>query len=263
MNVTVFSDIHLEFSPMDPGTGDVLILAGDICTAYELGTGSDLDKRYQEFFAKCVAGYNKVFYTLGNHEHYYGVWELNERKIRENIPSEISVLLNQSEYYNGWHFVGTTLWADFNNQNPVMMQTVALSMNDYHQVIKMDGTPLQPRDTLAAHDETVAWLKQVLPTLRGNVFVFSHHAPSKCSNKGGYAHSDVSGAYCSDLSHIIEMNPHIKYWVHGHLHESVDYEIGSTNIISNPRGYVPYNPNADFNPGYQLTLETVGDKIEG
>ena len=40
MNIKVLSDLHLEFekpgSDFDPGSGDVLILAGDIITACRL-----------------------------------------------------------------------------------------------------------------------------------------------------------------------------------------------------------------------------------
>ena len=39
MNIKVLSDLHLEFQKpdfdLDPGSGDVLVLAGDICTAID------------------------------------------------------------------------------------------------------------------------------------------------------------------------------------------------------------------------------------
>ena len=38
MKVRLLSDVHLEFGDMDPGSGDVLVLAGDICTAGDLIT---------------------------------------------------------------------------------------------------------------------------------------------------------------------------------------------------------------------------------
>ena len=46
MNAKVLSDLHLEFekpwSVVDPGKGDVLVLAGDICSAIDL-----VDDRFQ------------------------------------------------------------------------------------------------------------------------------------------------------------------------------------------------------------------------
>ena len=172
LNIKVMSDIHLEFGDLDPGTGDVLILAGDICTAFDLGSNNDLDLRYRTFFDKCVDGYNKVFYTLGNHEYYSGLWEHTEQKLRDYLEPEIAILNNQSVLYEGVHFVGTTLWADFNNGSALTMATAAKSMNDYYMISKSDGSPLTPKDVLSAHDESVKWLNQVLPTLRGKVVVF-------------------------------------------------------------------------------------------
>ncbi len=69
MKIRVISDAHLEFYSEheqlpDPGTGDILVLAGDICVA------SHYNKQTHEFFQKCVEGYNRVFYLLGNHEFY-------------------------------------------------------------------------------------------------------------------------------------------------------------------------------------------------
>ena len=246
LNIKVMSDTHLEFGDLDPGTGDVLILAGDICTAVDLGSNNDLDLRFRTFFDKCVDGYNKVFYTLGNHEHYGGLWEHTEQKLRDYLEPEITILNNQSVLYEGVHFVGTTLWADFNSGSPVTMATAEKSMNDYYMISKADGSLLNPRDTLKANDESISWLSQVLPTLRGKVVVFSHHAPSFISNRGNYASSGVSGCYCSDLSRMIEQYPNIRYWFHGHLHESVNYNIGSTNIRSNPRGYEGHATNPEF-----------------
>ena len=102
------SDIHLEFGDLDPGTGDVLILAGDICTAVDLGFGTDLDLRYRTFFDKCVDGYKKVFYTLGNHEFYNGLWEHTEQKLRDYLEPEITILNNQSSSLRRcafcWHY---------------------------------------------------------------------------------------------------------------------------------------------------------------
>ena len=69
MKITVLSDVHLEFGNFDPGSGDVLVLAGDICTAssFVFRGEEEYAKRYLDFFTKCVENYNKVFYVMGNH----------------------------------------------------------------------------------------------------------------------------------------------------------------------------------------------------
>ena len=40
MKIKLMSDLHLEFGGMDPGEGDVLILAGDILVINELNKES-------------------------------------------------------------------------------------------------------------------------------------------------------------------------------------------------------------------------------
>ena len=74
MNIKVCSDLHLEFETagchgnFHPGEGEVLVLAGDICCARDYVDDNAMADRYDEFFNKCVDGYNKVFYTMGNHQ---------------------------------------------------------------------------------------------------------------------------------------------------------------------------------------------------
>jgi len=257
MKIKVLSDLHLEFGDLDPGTGDVLVLAGDICVASELDNNDQYSDRYLNFFDKCVAGYNKVFYTLGNHEHYDGDIQETLSTLERHLPSSISILQNQSELYDGVHFVGSTLWTDFDNANPMTMLTCQEGMSDYH-VITNNRVPLTTKDTLRLHDESVAWLTQAIPTLRGKVIVFTHHAPSRQSFAPRYRSSQFKGAYCTDLSHLIEINPNIEMWVHGHIHSSVNYKVGETMIVSNPRGYDPHELNPNFNTN--IEYEVSSDK---
>jgi hypothetical protein len=54
----------------------------------------------------------------------------------------------------------------------------------------------------------------------------------------------LSCAYASNLeAFILEYQPPL--WVHGHIHQSNDYYIGSTRILANPRAY-PDEPNVNF-----------------
>jgi Icc-related predicted phosphoesterase len=52
---------------------------------------------------------------------------------------------------------------------------------------------------------------------------------------------------------IIEAQPNL--WLHGHIHSNVDYIIGQTRIVCNPRGYHDINSlNPDFNPSLTIKL---------
>ena len=72
MEIKLFSDIHLEFGGMEPGEGDVLILAGDIVCVDDIANGSPRGKYYTKWLKRAGKAYNKVFMVMGNHEYYHG-----------------------------------------------------------------------------------------------------------------------------------------------------------------------------------------------
>ena len=171
MKVRLFSDVHLEFGDFDPGFGDVLVLAGDVCDARGL-------RRYSRFFDRCVEVYNKVFYTLGNHEYYQGDYQTAEKNLREMLPPGITLLNRGVEEYRGWYFVGATLWADFDRAKAFTMLRAEDCMSDYHTV-RNGNNRLMPNDTLAEHRETMEWLRTGLKHIEDKpVFMFTHHAPA-------------------------------------------------------------------------------------
>lgn len=260
MNIKVLSDLHLEFEKPDcefnPGTGDVLVLAGDICTAIDLKEDLFNMKRvYKEFFRKCSEGFNKVFYVMGNHEHYHHTFNQTARVLRQHLPSNFTLLDNSSEFYNGVHFVGGTMWGNFCGEDEKMMELGEERMNDYQTIDYSFTKPgLFPSDTVQEHNYTVQWFKQVLPTLRGKVVMVTHHAPSFRSISEDYVTSDTIGAYASDVEEVIYAHePDI--WVHGHIHDTRDYFIGNTRILCNPKGYPRKDDtNGNFDINHDVTI---------
>ena len=254
MKVKLLSDCHTEFwnkQVLQPGTGEVLILAGDIGLVSDLGTKYGYD--YQTFLELCGCGYERVFYVLGNHEHYdYDITKTAE-KLRQFLPPNFTLLDDSSEFYNGVHFVGGTLWADFRKENPMVMSDCGRIMNDYHS-IKNNGEALTPKDTLERHKVTCEWMDRCLDTLRGPVVMVTHHAPHFNSVHGRYKSSEISGAYYSDMEWMMERYPNIVTWCHGHVHESNNYEVLGCNVVSNPFGYHPDTKNENFSETYEFEV---------
>ena len=246
MKVKVMSDIHLEFGDFDPGSGDVLVLAGDICVV------SDYDK-FHSFFERCVNGYNKVFYVLGNHEHYNGNFDESYMILQSKLPDGITLLQNKSIFYRGVHFVGSTLWTNQNNLSYDTMSQSQSCMNDYYCVNRSDGRGLTVLDTVDDHLFTREWFEQAVPTLNGPVFLITHHAPSVDSVKGRYVGNE--GAYSSDMTDFIKKNTNIQWWCHGHIHENNDYMVGECRVVANPRGYHGMELNPNFNPDFEIEIE--------
>ena len=240
MKVKIISDIHMEFdepNSFDFGTGDVLVMAGDIAPICDY----DL---HRDTYNRIADSYKKVFYVIGNHEYYGGDFKNSFYELKAQLPSNIRLLHNSSEYYDGIHFVGGTLWTDQNNKNFDDMLLSQQCMNDYN-LIQNGFNKLNVLETVEENLLTVDWFEKCLPTLKqGDVFMITHHPPSQQSVKGRY--TENRGAYGNSLESFIKKHSNVKWWAHGHCHISSDYMIEQCRIIANPRGYHNYEENPNF-----------------
>ena len=252
MNIKLLSDIHLEFdNPYHPGEGEVLILAGDITTV-------DPVKKDAAFFKTAADNFNRVFYIPGNHEYYYS--DINDawRIISDQIDDRIVTLNNSSQCYNGVHFVGSTLWTSMNDCNRTTMCEIAQVMNDYHVISNGDRT-LSATDIYLRHDDSMSWLEQALPTLRGDVVMITHHAPHLRSVEAPGYGSRMMHAYASDLEDFIRKYNNIRLWCHGHAHRRNDYMVGTTRILANPVGYYPDGLVKGHDPDLSVPVHGVSN----
>jgi hypothetical protein len=85
----------------------------------------------------------------------------------------------------------------------------------------------------------------------GPTVVVTHHAPHADSLPPGF---DLAHCYASDLSRLIhDRQPNL--WVHGHLHNRVDYRLGATRIVCNPRGHA--DERSGFDPAFTINVPTT------
>ncbi len=255
MKIKLLSDVHTEFwtkQELDPGTGEVLILAGDVGLVSDLGTKYGFV--FQEFLQQCSRSYDKVFYIMGNHEHYHFDITRTASVLREHLPNNFTLLDDSSEHFRGVHFVGSTMWSNFRKQDPNVMWDCQRIMSDYHVIMNEDKS-LTPKDTLSMHQSSVDWLDDCLEMLRGPVVMITHHAPNSRSVRHKYAKPDISGAYYTDMEWMMEKYPNVVNWCHGHVHETNNYNIGGCNVISSPFGYHPTPKNHDFNGPYEFEVD--------
>ena len=249
LKIKVISDLHLEFgSYNDIGSGDVLILAGDICVINDLIAEWMLhphpENTFLNFFDECVKNYKKVFYVMGNHEHYGWDYKLSEMWLRKCLPVGITLLNNEVCNYEGINFIGTTLWAGYNNCEGLM--------SDFKQ-ITVDDKPLTEEFLREENNKNIEFLKNTIPSL-DNVVVISHHSPSMLSVDDSRKELGVSEGYANHLESFIEDNNQIQYWFHGHLHDSLNYNIGECNVICNPRGYVGHCVNNQLKQNLEVIM---------
>jgi hypothetical protein len=268
--ISVCSDLHLEFGYQELPGGEVLILAGDICEArsfkkqFHSTRVTDANPgtyRYCDFFYKECAKYDRVFYVMGNHEHYHGRFDRTKIELEEILPKNVRILENEFEIYNGVLYLGATLWTDCDRGNPVSLHQIKYGMNDFryiknYYVNKNLYYNLTPEHTVDVHKNTLRYFQEVL-TEHSSMpcVVITHHAPSHLSIHPRYINAPMNGAYVSDLSNFILDNENIRVWVHGHNHDQFSYPIGKTQVMSNPRGYVGHEDTSEFDPGFFFKVD--------
>lgn len=116
----------------------------------------------------------------------------------------------------------------------------AADLNDYRLVKygKQPFKPLYPVHTFQKHVVSRRFLEDSVRERGDGKLVFvTHHAPSMRSVEDRFRKDVLSAAYASNLEHMVADVRGPDLWVHGHLHNSSDYVVGSTRVVCNPRGY--------------------------
>lgn len=215
---------------------DLVVLAGDI----NLGT------KGIEWIKSTIQNV-PVIYVLGNHEYYKGSYPKTLKSIQERATdTNVHVLENNSLVIDDVTFHGATLWTDFAllGDSRINGSICQGKMNDY-KMIRRDPSysKLRSIDTYVIHQASLKWLQASLAssTTKKNVVV-THHAPSIKSIPDELKDDIVSSAYASNLEPII-LKYQPQYWIHGHIHVPIKYQISDTTVICNPHGYMnePYN----------------------
>jgi predicted phosphohydrolase len=251
MKISIASDLHLDtYNQIDPfnfrkmfantSKADLLILAGDIS-----------EFRFFSYFINMfdflVSEYDNVIIIKGNHEHYnsssFQVLDQEIEAFFESYPT-IHFLNKQKISLGGINFIGATLWTDMNNRNPLYCESIRYFMNDFKQIKDSETfSKITPEATVIEHLISKKYIVESLSSDSKNV-VITHHSPSNRSWKMIHDEYDPKydfmGAYCSNLDEMIEELP-IDLWIHGHIHEGVDYMISTTRVVCNPSGYPGQN----------------------
>ena len=273
MKIALASDLHLEFQDIDLKNtegAEVLILSGDIMVAEDLHNHPEMDYgmyssvniadlgrrqqtalRFRDFLKRVSFEFPYVIYIACNNEFYHGKWKASLQYLRDECAKfpNVYFLERDVKVINDVTFIGATLWTDCNKGDPLTLHALADMMNDY-RIIRNDEhnySKLRPAHTMYRHQQTIAYLKSILPDMKDRKIVFAgHHSPSKLSTHPKYQNEYLmNGGYSSDLSEFILDHPEIKLWTHGHTHDPFDYMVGETRVVCNPRGYAGHDEQAD------------------
>lgn len=247
MKIQVLNDLHVEFGEFDtPSTdADVVVFAGDI------GVGADgLDWIANQNIGK------PIIYVLGNHEYYHHEIELID-EIKRRAPVNIHVLDNDAVEIMGVRFLGCTLWTDFlifgSADKWFSIQHAKKAMADF-ELISFKGERFSPEDSISLHERDLDWLKCMLSIpFSGKTVVVTHHFPTSKSIHPRFAADLLTPAFGSQLDDLMD-GERIALWIHGHTHDAFDYDVYGTRVVCNPRGYVGYERNENFQPDLVIEI---------
>lgn len=260
MRLLILSDLHCEIWK-DEGPSidifqsqpDVVILAGDIDVACRAPA-----------WAGRVFESIPVIYVPGNHEYYGSNIAEMDRLLNDACASTKNVhLLNCSELVvSDVRFLGATLWTDFNlyglESRDLAMKKAKQCMLDYERIkISVSGQArlLRPEDTTELHARDAAWLaRKLAEPFAGTTVVITHMAPSRKSIAPKYSDDLTSAGFASPLDDLVNQ---CDLWIHGHTHDSFDYQVGRGRVVANPCGYRTRGggvENAAFDPNLVVAI---------
>ena len=263
----IFSDLHQDCAgnawdpaPHAPAGGfDVVIAAGDLHSPLTAAIDWLGDR-----FAGCP-----VIYSPGNHDFWWDSrddrFTLADQMARGRdlaAPRGIDLLMDDTVVIDGGRFVGATLWTDMRLgafSSGHAFNTARRLMNDYRRIRRRPSgrhRHLTPADTVVMHRASRDFIDGALAQPHvGPTVVVTHHAPHPASLPD--PHADLNWCYASDLSGLIAARtPDL--WVHGHVHARLDYRVGPTRIVFNPRGHADEDSARAFDPSLVIDVAPAG-----
>lgn len=255
MSLLHLTDLHLEFylklrdfSTVVPNKiADIALLTGDIA-------GGTYAKHFIDYL---ISLDYTVIYVLGNHEFYgHDVDKLiNEWRSIANQTENLYFLESDSVVIDDVEFFGTCLWTSLETKSKE-------DMVDFFLKLKIKKN----EDFLKTKNWSVDKMKDrfydsfnTLQSLINNSnakhkVVLTHYLPSYQSVHQYYVNSPINSFFATELGDYIASSD-IKFWFHGHTHDSFDYIIDNfteegCNIICNPYGYNDINM---INPNFSWT----------
>lgn len=233
------SDLHLaKFEGWPAGQipeADVAVVAGDVTEGLVEAVG---------WLGQHIRPHMRIVFVPGNHE-YWGTLHgraLEQGRIAAGVVG-VDLLDGDAVVIEGVRFVGVTLWTNYSLFGETYREACELQarsdMADHRSIAwaKQPWERFRPHHAAMLHRQAVRDLEQLFRKPHdGPTVVVSHHAPHPNSLAKNDRAQLISAAYASNLSEAIgRWAPDL--WQHGHTHHAVDYQVGRTRILSNPRGY--------------------------
>lgn len=252
MRIRYFSDLHLEFLNIqkiknilkhmcaNANNNDVCVLAGDICNPYS--------EKYKLFFDHISKVFKKTFVIAGNHEYYNKIYTYehtnNHMKSFFKKYDNVSLLDNETEKFENYTFVGTTLWSNIKKTTSEEHYT-----NDMFNIPNFDLDIYNQLNT-----KSKKFLSDTLIS-KEQFIIITHHVPLFKLIHQKYLIPKMEPYhqwFANDLSELIDSNSNIKCWFYGHTHMASFNKINDILFLCNPLGYPDEITHINFNKYIEL-----------
>jgi len=209
LKIAFFSDIHISHWRQYISSKDLCQQLYDQCKGTDLVINAG-DSEFKKF--KWDVPYIEV---KGNHD-YYG-----------NTLNELDWSWDKDR-----HILASTLWTNFGD-NALCEWDASRFVNDFRLV---QNTMLTEK-MKAYYYLTVDLIYQFKPEI-----MVTHFGPFLQSIHPKYNGNSLNRYFVNDMQEILDVNPQIKLWIHGHVHDDFDYMIGNCRVVCHPCGY----PNENY-----------------
>lgn len=219
---TLFSRIKDQVEEQSP---DMILCPGDFSNI----VNPHIIEKFKEL--EEIAPY---YWVPGNHDFY--------RSITHPYQSEPE----RYEIDNQTILVAGTMWTNYFSSNEREMSAYEGMLNDCLYIAHWSA-----KLALKEFNKFKFFLEETIKLYPNkNILVLTHHGPSKKSVSPQFLLSNCNGSFVNDLDQFILDNPQIKLWVHGHVHQTFDYEIGNCRVVCHPRGYPREENYSNYYPKF-------------
>jgi predicted MPP superfamily phosphohydrolase len=244
MDVQYASDLHIDhfsdFTTMIVPSAPVLLIAGDICSAWK--------PMYRDFLEWCSHRWAQVILISGNHEytcpdgeiHTLKETDMHIRHIAGQFPNVVFLQDGESVRIRGTavRVVGATLWSAV---DPVIHAEIQTKKGDYkHTYTDMPlGFRLTtPMDICAIHALQKATLASAMAThTQDRLILMTHHMPSLSLLEPEYRHDRLHSCYASADDDLFYYS-NLEAVICGHSHRAIRVRLPpGVLVFMNARGY--------------------------
>lgn len=219
----------------------------------------DLDTDHPLVWAKEKFPNKEILFVPGNHDFYKHNYFPHMDFLKVQAHSfGIKSLLRPGDHFimNDTLFIGGILWTDYKvfNQPDSAMKSCFHGMADHHYILNSAArVPItfSPKDARMEFDRFMEGMTKLLkayPSMK--TVVVTHHGCSLKSSAQRFITDPLTPGFVSNLEGFIRHYKQIELWVHGHVHNCNDYQIGQCRVVTNPRGYTTAHAteNQAFDP---------------